>query len=138
MIYFILKMSHSTSTTSLDNSAINEYFELRQIYDKKINEIPKLAKDKIYNDKLDVINDRKDWSDEEKNNYINTYTKPDSSRMPGTDIEKEVSLKKEMKNNIYKEACLLTMNIINKYYNPQTFDATDEDYKNVMIVIISV
>ena len=105
-------MNHSTSTTSLDNSAINEYFELRKIYDKKINEIPKLAKDKIYNDKVKYANTMKDWSDEEKNNYINSYTKPDSSRMPGSsDLENEVKLKKEMKNNIYKEACLLTSSI---------------------------
>ena len=66
-------MNHSTSTTSLDNSAINEYFELRQIYDKNINEIPKFVKDKVYNDKVDFVNTKKDWSDEEKNNYINTY-----------------------------------------------------------------
>ena len=56
-------MSHSTSTTSLDNSAINEYFELRQIYDKKINEIPKFVKDKVYHDKVDFANTMKEWSD---------------------------------------------------------------------------
>ena len=50
-------MSHSTSMTSLDNSSneqysriLDPYFELRQIYDKKFKEIPKLAKDNIYND----------------------------------------------------------------------------------------
>ena len=118
-------------TTSLDNFAINEYFELRQIYDKKINEIPKFVKDKVYNDEVYFANTMNEWSDEEKNNYINTYTKPDSSKMPIiTDLQKKVSLRKEMKNNIYKEACLLTMNIINKYFNIQTFDGTNEDYKN--------
>ena len=34
-----------------------------------------------------------------------------------------------MKNNIYKEACLSTMNNINKYFNIQTFDTSDEAYK---------
>ena len=53
-------MSQSTSMSDNFNSAINEYFELRQIYDKKINEIPKLVKDKVYNDKVDVANTRKD------------------------------------------------------------------------------
>ena len=72
----------------------------------------------------------KELSDKEKNNYINTYIKPDSSKMPIiTDLQKKVSLRKEMKNNIYKEACLLTMNIKNKYYNFQTFDTTDKTYK---------
>ena len=76
-------MSNSDGTSiSLDNSAINEYFELRQIYDKTINEIPKFVKDKVYNDKVDFANTMKEWSDEKKNNYINTYTKPDSSKMP--------------------------------------------------------
>ena len=31
-----------------------------------------------------------------------------------------------MKNNIYKEACLLTIIIIYKYFNIQKFDTTDE------------
>ena len=67
-----------------------------------------------------------------KNNYINTYTKPDSNTiLQVTDLEKEVSLRKEMRNNIYKEACLSTMNIINKYFNIQTIDTTDDDCKNV-------
>ena len=65
----------------------------------------------------------KDWSNKEKHNYINTYTKPDSSNLlKVTDFEKEVYLKKEMKNNIYKEAFLLTMTIINKYFNIEILD----------------
>ena len=34
-----------------------------------------------------------------------------------TDFEKEVSLNKEVKNDINKEACSLTLYIINKYFN---------------------
>ena len=95
------------SMTEIMNIAINEYFKLRQIYDKQINEIFKFVKDKIYNDKVSYANTISDWNDEEKNNYINTYTKPDSnSILQVTDLEKEVSLRKEMRNNIYKEACL--------------------------------
>ena len=119
------------SMTETINIAINEYFKLRQIYDKQINEIPKFVKDKIYNDKVSYANTISDWNNEEKNNYINTYTKRDSNTiLQVTDLEKEVSLMKEMRNNIYKEACLLTMNIMNKYFNIQTIDTTDEDYKN--------
>ena len=92
--------------------------------------------------KTDGLGNKVDWSDKEKNNYINTYTKPSilsSNMLKVNDFEKEVSLKKEMKNNIYKEACLLTVNIINKYFNIQTLDETDENYKkNFMIVINSV
>ena len=120
------------SMTEIMNIAINEYFELWQIYDKQINEIPKFVKDNIYNDKVSYANTISDWNDDQKNNYINTYTKPDSnSILQVTDLEKKVSLMKEMRNNINKEACLLTMNIINKYFNIQTLDTTDEDYKNV-------
>ena len=65
-----------------------------------------------------------------KNNYINTYTKPDSDHpLRVSDFEKEVSFKKEMTNDIYKEACSLTLNIINKHFNFRTFDTTDKDYK---------
>ena len=138
-------MSNSTSTsTNLNvhyynnekydklNSAINEYFKLRQIYGKQINEKPKFIKDKIYNDKVSYVNTISDWNDEEKNNFIHTYTKPDSNNtLQVTDLENEVSLRKEIRNNIYKEACLSTMNIINKYFNIQTKDTTDNDYKNV-------
>ena len=81
-------MSNSISTSSdldvqfYDNekyAAINEYFELKQIYDKQINDIPKFVKEKIYNDKVSYANTINDWNDEEKNNYLNTYTKPDSN-----------------------------------------------------------
>ena len=66
------------------------------------------------------------------NNYINIYTKPDSNIIIQViDLDKEVCLRKEMKNNIVKEACLLTIIIINKYFNIQTLNTTDEDYKNV-------
>ena len=125
-------MNQSTSMSDNINSAINEYFELRQIYDRQINEIPKFVKVNIYNDKVSYANTISDWNDEDKNNYINTYTKPDSNNiLQVTDLEQEVSLRKEMRNNMYKEACLLTMNIINKYFNIQTLDTTDENYKNV-------
>ena len=71
-----------------------------------------------------------DWSDKEKNNYITTYTTPDPSNiLKVTDFTKEVNLKKEIKNDIYIEACLLSMNIKNKYYDIQTLDGTDKDYK---------
>ena len=36
-----------------------------------------------------------------------------------------------MTNNIYNEACLLTMNIINTYFNIKTLITTDENYKNI-------
>ena len=119
------------SMTEIMNIATIEFFELRQINDKQINDISKFVKDKIYNDKVSYANTISDWNDEEINNFINTYTKPDSNNtLQVTDLEKEVSLRKEMKNNIYKEACLLTMNIINKYFNIQTLDGYDKDYKN--------
>ena len=57
-------------------------FNLDKFMIKKINEIPKFVKDKVYNYKVDFANTIKKWSDEKKNNYINTYTKPDSSKMP--------------------------------------------------------
>ena len=34
-----------------------------------------------------------------------------------------------MKNEINKEACLSTMDIINKYFNIRAFDCTDNQYK---------
>ena len=88
-------------------TAINEYFELKQIYDKQINDISKLVKNKIHNDKISYANTISNWNDEENYNYINTYTKPDlNTILQVTELEKEVSLRKEMRNNIYKEACL--------------------------------
>ena len=73
----------------------------------------------------------KDWSDEEINNFINTNTNPDpKSISKSSDFEKKISLMKKMTNDIYKEACSLTMDIINKHFNLQTFDATDKVYKN--------
>ena len=72
----------------------------------------------------------REWSNDEKNKYIDTYTKPDSNTiLQVTDFEKENNLKKKLKNDIYKEAGLLTMNIINKYFNIRTFDCTDSQYK---------
>ena len=41
-----------------------------------------------------------------KENYIKSYIKPKISNiLQVTDLENEVSLRKEMRNNIYKEAC---------------------------------
>ena len=54
------------SMTEMMNIATIEYFELRQIYDKQINEIPKFVKDKIYNVKVFYVNTMIDWSDEER------------------------------------------------------------------------
>ena len=126
-------MSNSVSMTVSMNIATNEYFKLRQIYNKKINEISIIVKEKVYNDKVDYANTIRDWSNDEKNKYIDTYTKPDSSNiLRVTDFVKENSLKKEMKNNIYKEACLLIIKIINKYFDIRTLDATDEDYKIII------
>ena len=126
-------MSNSVSMTVSMNIATNEYFKLRQIYNKKINEISIIVKEKVYNDKVDYANTIRDWSNDEKNKYIDTYTKPDSSNiLRVTDFVKENSLKKEMKNNIYKEACLLIINIINKYFDIRTLDGTDEDYKIII------
>ena len=45
----------------------------------------------------------KDWSDDKTNKYIDTYTKSDSNNLlQVTDFEEENSLKKEMKNQIYR------------------------------------
>ena len=70
--------------TETMNIAIKEYFELRQI-----NEIPKFVKDKIYNEKVSYANTITDLTNEEKTNYINAYTKPDSSSiLQVTNLEK--------------------------------------------------
>ena len=43
----------------------------------------------------------RDWFNEEKNKYLNTYTKPDSTNMLRiTDFENEANLKKEIKYDI--------------------------------------
>ena len=49
-------MNQSSSMSNNINTATNEYFELRQIYNKQINEIPKFLRDKIYNDKVSYAN----------------------------------------------------------------------------------
>ena len=123
-------MNQSTGVTDLCTFSTNEYFQLKQIYDKKINNISILVKDTIFNDKVNFAYTLLNWSNEEKNNYINTYTYPDKDHaLRLSDFETEVQLKKEMINNIYKEACSLTMNIIIKYCNIKTID--NEDYKTV-------
>ena len=40
-------MSNFVSMTEIMNIATIEYFELRQIYNKKINEISKIVKEKV-------------------------------------------------------------------------------------------
>ena len=49
-----------------------------------------------------------DWSDDKTNKYIDTYTKSDSNNiLQVTDFEQENSLKKEMKNQIYRFIVLI-------------------------------
>ena len=58
-------MNHLTGKASLNNYATIEYFELRQIYNKKINEISKIVKEKVYNDKVDYANTMRELSNDE-------------------------------------------------------------------------
>ena len=60
-------MSNLVSMTEIINIATIEYFELRQIYNIKINEIAKIVKVKVYNDKVDYANTMRKWSNDEKN-----------------------------------------------------------------------
>ena len=57
-------MSTFVSMTKIMNIAINKYFELRQIYNKQINEIRIFVSDEIYNNKVCYANTINDWNDE--------------------------------------------------------------------------
>ena len=70
----------------------------------------------------------------ERINIYIYFAKPDlNNLLQVTDFEKN-SLKKEIKNEIYKEACLFNMVIVNKHFKIRTFDCTDNQYKTTFDV----
>ena len=111
--------------------ANTEYQDIKIVFDKKLNNLNNLTIDKFKEYEMNFVTSIKDWSQEEKRKYINTFVEPPCYHSTeSTDIEKEVKIKKELKNNILKEATIHTHAIINKYFNIITINASDDDYIN--------
>ena len=67
----------------------------------------------------------------EINKYIRPFVEPYYFVNPdSSDIEKEVEIKKALKNKILTEANICTHTIIDKYFNIVTIDASNDDYVN--------
>ena len=80
---------------------------------------------------MNFVNSMANWSQEEIRKYNNSFVEPhcyDSSE--STDIEKQIKIKKELKNNILNEAGIYTHAMIDKYFNIIKINASDYEYVN--------
>ena len=72
-----------------------EYQNIKPFFDKKLQNFSNLTIDKFKEFEMNFVNSIKDWSQEEKRKYINTFVKPRCYFNPdSTDIEKEIKIKK--------------------------------------------
>ena len=108
-----------------------EYQNIKPFCDKKLQNLSNLTTDKFNEYEINFVNSMTNCSQVEKRIYINTFAKPRSYfNFGSTDIEKEIKINKELKNNILKDANIQTHAIIDNYFNIIIINASGDEYVN--------
>ena len=78
---------------------------------------------------MNVVNSMTNWNQEERNTYIRKFIEPYYYLIPDSYyIEIEVVIKNVLRNNIHQKANIYTHTIIDKYFNTNTIEGSNDDY----------